>query len=58
MLTRRCWANGLGVLAIVGLMAGALVFEHVLKAQSLQHVYVAAGCHAHLGWRFSQRLST
>ena len=30
MWTRR-WVNGLGVLAMAGLMLGALFFEHVLK---------------------------
>jgi len=30
MITRR-WVNGIGLLAVAGLMFGAMVFEHVLK---------------------------
>jgi len=51
MLTRRR-ANGLGVLAIVGLMAGALVFEHVLKLNPCNMCMLQRGATLILGGVF------
>jgi disulfide bond formation protein DsbB len=51
MLTRR-WANGLGVLAIVGLMAGALIFEHVLKLNPCNMCMLQRGATLILGGVF------
>jgi disulfide bond formation protein DsbB len=51
MWTRR-WVNGLGVLAMAGLMLGALFFEHVLKLNPCNMCMLQRGATLILGGVF------